>query len=183
MVFAPVGDRARWRILYDILKALNVGDVFTYERMAGVLDLHPQTDRHTLQMSIQRAGKELEVEDKRAIEAVRGVGYRVVEPEHHLVLARQHSRRAGRSLQRGLSKVVNVDLNGVDPNIRGAFDLLARGFHQQAHFNRAMLKETTDIKSMVVEDRMRSAEDNEALRARVARMEQALGIESNTDQD
>jgi hypothetical protein len=180
MVFRPIGERARWRILYDVLKTLDVGTVFTYVRMAEILQMDPVKDRHVLQMSVQRAGKESELEDKRAIEAVRGVGYRVVEPERHLVLARQHSRRAGRSLQRGLSKVVNVDLNGVDPNIRGAFDLLARGFQQQAHFNERMNRKVTDIGALVTEVSERTEEENKILKERMARLEQALGIKDGT---
>ncbi|BBC66956.1 hypothetical protein MMRN_38520 [Mycobacterium marinum] len=121
--FEPAGAVARWRVLYDLLGERTVGDVLTYDTMAEALELDPVKDRHTIQVAMRRAAKELEQEDKHALEPVQNVGYRIVEPEEHLKLARQHQRRSSRALVRGHSKVVNVDLSSVDPRCGTPFRL------------------------------------------------------------
>lgn len=144
--FNPVGDIARWRTIYDLLSARAVGDVLTYEDMAEALDLDPVKERHTIQVAMRRAAKELEQEDGHAVEAVVNTGYRIVEPTEHLRLARQQQRRSSRALARGHSKVVNVDLSGVDPEVRQAFQVVASAFAMQMEFNRR-----TDVRQKKLE--------------------------------
>lgn len=172
--FEPVGARARWRILYDLLGKISVGDILTYEAMAKALNLDPIKDRHTIQVSMRRAAKELEHEDKHALESVPNVGYRIVEPEEHLMLARQQQRRSSRALSRGHSKVVNVDLSGVDPEIRDAFQVVAAAFAMQMEFNRR-----TDVRQKRLEAALESVRDKSnrtdsevaELRARLEKLE------------
>lgn len=123
--FKPLGDTARWRVIYALLTKRNIDDVLTYDEMGLALDLDPVEDKHTLQVTMRRAAKELEQVDKRATEAVPNIGYRIVEPVEHLRLAKGHEKRATRQLVRGRSKVVNVDLSNVDPEIRKAFQIMA----------------------------------------------------------
>lgn len=174
--FEPAGEVARWRTLYDLLADSAIGDVLTYEAMAEALQLDPSEDRHTIQVAMRRAAKELEQEDKRAVEAVQNVGYRIVEPEEHLRLARGQQRRSSRALARGHSKVVNVDLSNVDPEVRQAFQVVASAFAMQMEFNRR-----TDIRQKRLEDALdavhekstRTDEEVAELRARLERLEQA----------
>lgn len=171
MPFAPLGNRARWRMVYDLLKKKNIGDVLSYTEIGLALELNPVEDRHAIQMAARRAAKEYEEEDQRAVEVEVGVGYRVVQPEHHLVLARQHNRKAGRAIKRGLSKVTNVDLSGMDPQMRGAFDVMARAFMQQVDINRRVNRRVTDVEALVTETRERTAEQYQELAARLERLE------------
>lgn len=174
--FEPSGDVARWRVLYALLADLTIGDVLTYETMAESLELDPVQDRHTIQVAMRRAGKELEHADKRAVEAVQNTGYRIVEPEEHLRLARGQQRRSTRALARGHSKVVNVDLSNVDPEVRNAFQVVASAFAMQMEFNRR-----TDIRQKRLEDALetvrekstRTDEEVAQLRARLERLEKA----------
>jgi hypothetical protein len=96
--FEPAGDKARWRVLYDVLTKHGVGDVVTYDVMGEALNLDPEKERHTIQMAIRRAAREYEREDHRALEPVPNEGYRVVEPAEHMRLARRPRRpvRVGR---------------------------------------------------------------------------------------
>lgn len=172
--FEPAGETARWRILYDLLSGRTVGDVLNYEVMAEALDLDPIEDRHTIQLAMRRASKELELENKHAVEAVQNVGYRIVEPEEHLRLARGQQRRSSRALARGHSKVVNVDLSNVDPEVRNAFQVVASAFAMQMEFNRR-----TDVRQKKLEDALegvrekstRTDEEVAELRARLDRLE------------
>jgi chromosome segregation ATPase len=173
--FEPAGDRARWRILYELFVARTVGDILTYETMAQALDLHPADDRHTIQVAMRRASRELEEENKHATEAVKNVGYRIVEPEEHLNLARRQQNKSSKALVRGNSKVVNVDLSDVDPEIRKAFQVMASAFAMQMEFNRR-----TDVRQKKLEESLdsikqqsnRTDEELNELRARLERLEQ-----------
>lgn len=177
--FQPAGDRARWRILYDLLHSAHVGEVITYGDMAEALELDPATDRTTIQLAMRRAAKELEVEDKHAIEVIANEGYRIVEPKQHLDLAQRQQRKAGKALQRGQSKVVNVDLNGMDPELRKAFEVVAGAFAAQIDFNRRLSVRQENLERAVQavtqqseQQQQRTAEELEALRERLRRLEE-----------
>lgn len=172
--FEPAGAQARWRTLYELLGATAVGEVLDYETMAKALELDAEGDRHAIQVAMRRASKELETKNGHATEAVPNAGYRVVEPEDHLKIARTHQQKASKSLQRGHSKVVNVDLNGVDPEVRKAFQVVASAFAMQMEFNRR-----TDVRQKKLEDALKSVQEQSTrtdeevaeLRARLERLE------------
>lgn len=172
--FQPVGDRARWRIVYDLLKTVPTGSMLGYDHIAGALDLDPETDRHVLQMAVRRAAKEHEQADQRAIEAVPNQGYRVVQAPEHLRLARQQQRRSSKALERGQSKVVHVDLTGLEPETRRAFEVVARAFALQMDMNRRL-----DVRQSKLEEAVngmsartdRTEQELADLKARLARLE------------
>lgn len=172
--FEPVGEVARWRTLYALLQQMGVGQVLTYKAMGEALDLDPEADRHTIQVAMRRASKEFEAEDKHATEAVPNVGYRIVESEEHLGLARRQQRKSSKALVRGHSKVVNVDLSDVDPEVRKAFQVMATAFAMQMEFNRR-----TDVRQQklevalgaVREESTRTTEEVAELRERLERLE------------
>lgn len=172
--FQPAGVRARWLDVYDALKASSVGDVVTYEQLGGVLKLDPDADRHKIQMAVRRAGAQYEQYDKRALDAVKNVGYRIVEAPEHLMLARRHQSKASKSLVRGHSKAVNVDLSGMDTQTRNALETVARAFAMQMDFNRRF-----DVRQKRLEDALkaastrvdRSEQEIAELRARLDRLE------------
>lgn len=173
--FTPAGETARWRVIYDLLAEVDVGNVLTYETMAHALNLHPTKSRHVMQVSMRRAAQQLERVEKHAVEPVPNVGYRVVAAEEHLRLARQHQSKSTKSLARGQSKVLNVDLSNVDPEVRQAFAVVASAFAMQVDFNRR-----TDIRQAKLEESLESMRaktertDDEVaeLRARLERLEQ-----------
>lgn len=176
--FRPVGDRARWRILHELLRGARVGEVVTYEEMAEALELSPDDERSKVQLAVRRAVKELEVEDLRTVEVVPNKGYRIVEPERHLDLARKHQRKASRALVRGQSKVVHVDYNGMAPEVRRACEGLAAVFAAQLDFNRRIMDRQDDLEQAVRaatervdEEHHRTEEELAVLRERLARLE------------
>lgn len=174
MVFEPIGDRARWRVIYDMLRELDVGDVLTYEAAGEALDLEPTKDRHAIQMAVRRAAKEHEREDRRALDAVPNFGYRIVETEQHLALARRHQRKSDRSLDRAKSKVVNVDLTGVDTEVRRAFEVTATALSMLADYSRRLDVRQRNLEEAVratQERQDRSGEQIAELHARLDRLE------------
>ena len=180
--FEPKGDRARWRVVYDVLAVRVVGAVVTYEVLADVLDLDPEADRGLIQATVRRAAREYEEVDSRALEAVPNVGYRVVEPTEHMRLARGQQRRSHKALARGHSKVVHVDLSGLDPEARRAFEIVAQAFAMQMDFNRRMDVRQGRLEQVVRgigERHERSEAEILELKARLERLE--LEREGDTD--
>lgn len=172
--FQPAGDKARWRILYDLLKPMSVGDVITYDQMGEALDMDPTADRHAIQMAVRRAAKEYEVEDRHALEVAPNVGYRVVEAERHLDLAKRQHRKAGKALQRGHSKVVNVDLSNVDPEVRSAFQVVAQAFTLQMDMSRRLESNQKKLQATVTDiaqQMERSDAERQEILARLERLE------------
>lgn len=172
--FEPIGDRARWRVIYDLLRKTATSEVITYQELADALGLHPDDDRHTIQMAVRRAAREHEEADNRALDVIPNTGYVIVPAPEHLRLARDHHKRASKSLARGHSKVVHVDLSALEPETRHAFEVVARAFALQMEFNKrfdvrqAKLEEAVDAMSQRTE---RTEEEIAELKARLARLE------------
>lgn len=172
--FQPSGDRARWRVIYDMLARCDVGSVITYEEMASELDLDPINDRHAIQMAMRRASKEFEEERKHAVKPLPNVGYRVAAEPEHLDLAKAQQKLASKALVRGKSKVVNVDLNKLEPDVRSAFQVVARAFSMQMEMSRRLDARQDNLEQVVrdITDRQaRSDDEVSALTARLAAIE------------
>lgn len=176
--FEPVGDQARWRTVYDLLTAAPMNGVITYVQLGDALGLHPDDDRHIIQQAVRRAAREHEELDKRALDVIPNKGYRVVEPREHIGLARRQQKRSSKALQRGYSKAVNVDLNGVEPQVRAALEMVGRAFALQMDFNRRfdvrqsrLEQAVRDIADAQHTERKRTDEEVAALRERLARLE------------
>lgn len=177
--FQPEGDRARWRVLYDLLCEAKVGEIVTYQEMAEALGLDPKADRSKVQLAMRRAAAELETQDQRAVDVVANAGYRIVEPEAQLNLAKRHQRKAGKSLKRGHSKVVHVDFNGMEPDVRKAFEVVAGAFAAQIDFNRRLSVRQENLEAAVEAvtkqsevQQQRTDEELTALRERLRRLEE-----------
>lgn len=123
-------------MVYELFQSAEIGETIGYPAMAEALDLDPERDRHALQMAARKAGLELEKKDRRAVDAVKNVGYRVVEPTEILGLGKRRNRKAGKQITRGAIVVNAVDLNAVDGPVRDALETLARGFAVQGEINR-----------------------------------------------
>lgn len=172
--FAPAGNQARWRALYDLLVTASVDSVVTYDQMGEAVNLHPDDDRHAIQMALRRAAQEFEEADKHALVAIPNVGYRVVEAREHLTLAKDQQRRASRALARGHSKVVNVDATGVNPEVRHALMVVAQALSMQMDMSRRLDVRQSNLErvvQVVTAKQERSDEEVADLKARLARLE------------
>ena len=170
----PAGERARWRTVYDLLRKAATGEVITYERLAEALGLDAEADRHTIQMAVRRAAREHEVSDDRALDVIPNTGYVIVPAADHLRLARRHQKRADKSLARGHSKVVHVDMSGMEPDIRNAFEVMARAFALQMDFNKRFnvrQSRLEDAVNTMSERTERTEAEIAELKARLARLE------------
>lgn len=129
--FTPAGDRARWQILYDLLRKTETGGIVAYADMGTALGLDPDADRHKIQMAMRRAAKEHLETDLRSVAPVPNHGYKVVETARKLELARQFQGKAVRSVRRGRDHVHYADLSGLDDATRAVFEAMAWKFAEQ----------------------------------------------------
>lgn len=180
--FKPAGAQARWRYLYDLLRLTDDNEILTYRHMAEVLGLHWEQDRGAIRVALCRAAEEHEKVDKRAIAVVPNRGYRIVAAKEHLDLAKRHQTRSTKALQRGQSKIVNVDMSKVqDPEVRKGFEVMAQIFAYQMDFSRRAdekLKKHGELIDSLVETTNRSEAERSQIAERVARLEKQLGLGS-----
>lgn len=172
--FEALGDRPRWVEMYDVLRRHDVGDLVSYKELGRAIGLDPDDDRHAIQMAIRRAAREFSRADLRALEAVPNQGYRIVQPAEHIRLARSQQAKSSRALERGHSTVTHVDLTGMEPETRKAFEVVAQAFAYQMDFNRRLDIRTASLEAAVAaitETRERTDGEVAELRARLERLE------------
>jgi len=176
--FTPIGDQARWKIVYELFSHAAIGAVVTYAAIGEALDLDPADERHIIQMSVRRAAKELLTADCRAIEVVRNEGYAIVEPSRQLALATGHQKRARRSIRRGHDQVTYVDVSALDESTRQMFEIMAYKFGQQDEAIRRLDVRHKRMERQVetaISASQRTAEELEGLKTRLAALEDQRG--------
>jgi hypothetical protein len=175
--FTAVGETARWRVVYRLLCQTPTGELLTFEQMADALELDPRRHRAVIISALRYAASYHEKSDRRAVESVRGVGYRVVLPDEHLKLAHHHGRKSGAQLKLAYGKTVNVDLSLVEPEVRKALETLSRGFLDQMEINRRLLARQDRMEESVLivsERQTRTEEEYAQMQERLAQIEKLL---------
>lgn len=181
MVFKPLGDRARWRVLLDLLRDTKTGEVLTYRAAyaaLGLPDADTTANRRVVQVAMRDAMDHLLKEDSRAVEAVRNEGYRVVEPSRQVDLARNHQDRARREVEAGRAHVTHIDLNGLSPEGRALAETMHRAFSAQADMMRRLDVRQQNLAAVVaaVERKTdRTAETLETVQRQLAWLTSRLG--------
>lgn len=177
--FEPIGEQARWRTLYDLLKRTEINGIVTYVQMGAVLQLHPEGDRDLLQKTMRIAAKRHLSLDHRAIEAVPNAGYRVVEAREQIGLAQRRQRRSQVQLHNGHSLASDIDMNALQPNERSFAQMVGMAFAMQMDFNRRLdvrksrLEQTLEtIRESQTMDRRRTDEEVLELKERLRKLEQ-----------
>jgi hypothetical protein len=184
--FQPLGEQARWRTVYGLLVEKGVGDVLTYVEAGDLVGLHPLNDRSTLGAVIRKAARELLLINDRAVENVANVGYRVIEPRRHLVLASKHQRRARREITRGREVTEHVEWAALTADERSFQETALRAFTVQGEMIRRLdvrQRHLAGIMQAVVVRQQRTDGEVEQLRERLARLEEASGRSPETEAD
>lgn len=172
--FEPIGERARWKVIYDLFTNTPDDQTITFATLANALDLDAEHHLRHIRGAVYRAAKELLEINSRAIESVRGEGYRIVTASEQLRLAQNHQRRAGRALTRGKKVVTHVDFNGMDRESRRAFEMAGQAIGALVDMNRRL-----DTRQRNLEQAMqavttradRSDDEIKDLKARLDRLE------------
>lgn len=118
--FVSKGPSAEWKLIYSVLVGMEVGQVLDYGMLDAVLG-RSFLDSRT---PIYRARRELFATHNRLLANVSSRGYRIIEPDEHEGVARDHIRRGQRQISTATTIVVETPRKGMSPEGRRSLDAL-----------------------------------------------------------
>lgn len=124
MIFTPKDGAPEWEKLYKVLVPKAVGDLVTYQELSDALG----RDFLAARSPLTRAAGELLRVNLRAMENVRGAGYRIVEAREQEVLASRQQRSARRKATKAHDFVRHVDRSGLTNEEVNRFQRLEMGY-------------------------------------------------------
>lgn len=161
-LFQPVGDRARWELVYDLLSPLDIGDVVTYEALGEALD---ETDRAKMRPALYRAAQRWGDEQRRALRPVRNTGYVVASIDEQEQLVRGQHRKSRRALSRSHRLAHNADRSLMDDEQRKRFDALESTVARQQDMIRRLDTRTSRVEEALSQSVTRQEVTEERLQA------------------
>ena len=150
------------------------GDVVGYDEIGDALGV---ADRSTIQSVTHAAKRGLLVDQGKAVEAVRGVGYRIVEPNEHIRLAGAQQKKSSRALTRSKRTVDNVDFNSLTEDERQVALAAGRAIGFLLRETRRLNVRQENLEASlesVVQQQERGDEETQRLRERLDRLEAKL---------
>jgi hypothetical protein len=156
----PTG-KPQWRKVYEALSGRPYGDVVSYDEIRRVAGIDLRLNRSP----VYRATREMEEADARTIEAVPGVGYRIVEPTEHERLAHARRRFAGRQMRRSVAVIRATNMALVPP--------------EQATYLRGLENWAVAVEQAIVASHRR----HDQTERRIEAIERQLGIQTDEDSD
>lgn len=164
--FQPKAGEAAWKTIYHHLAGLKVDDILTHQRLKDLVPhiVGPESALH-------RAIEELQDKDKRTVDNIRGVGWRIVHAREHAGIAKRGREQAARQLDRSRDIVANTRVEDLTSAERDIHRTVLDGLTFLATVVR---KHESDIEKL----RRRQDEDREHVGGRLARIEQMLGVKA-----
>lgn len=149
-MFDTKGDRPQWRVIYERLCTMKIGDVITDIDLYTLL---PNAPEPSVRGAFQRAKREMQQEHKRSFARVRRVGYRMAEPTEHERLALAQHRKAKRRLRAGWNEAHSADRTLLNPDDRRRIDEIEDHLtrHQQMIRRLEVRQERTETRVAVTE--------------------------------
>lgn len=164
--FAPSRDdgRSDRQVIYEAIRDAVPGQVFDYATLAAALQVgvsEPITQERV--GSAARAANRLLLREKqRAIEVVKGVGYRVAAAEEHLGLAVSRRHRAETNIRRGIELLRNCrteELSDVQRNLHEGQFLIMSGVYQAVRYANSRIDRHQKVLQVLTE-RVERLEEN-----------------------
>jgi hypothetical protein len=106
----PDGKSYR-EVAVEALKDLEYGTVLNYSTLGKALDINHKTDRQKIQAVVRLANVGLLKLYKRGLENVKNVGYRIIEPKEHMIVANGHQAKADRAMVAAIRFYNGADLS------------------------------------------------------------------------
>lgn len=98
-------------VAVDAFKSLEYGTVVSYKDLGKLLDLSPNNELTTIQQAVRDANRVLLKIHKRGVQNVAKIGYRVIQPREHMIVANSHQTRADKAMVRALRFYGGADLS------------------------------------------------------------------------
>jgi hypothetical protein len=169
-------DRPRWRIVYEYIKTLDIGDIVTEDELMALMPDAPTMN--AVIAAFHSALAVLETNDSRSFDRVRLVGWRMVEAREHESLARRQHRRSRRRLQAASRKAHAADRGRLTAEERARMDAIEMNLARQEDMIRRLesRQQRTDARVAVTE------KDAAALADRLDRIGDMLRRHGITDE-
>lgn len=104
--FAPKGEFAEWRMIYEFVKDLPPDSVITYSTISSLVQREfPGNNRRP----ITRVCQELRAVNQRTMVSVPTVGYRIARSNEHVVIAKGHQNRARTQIMKAVEVLDATD--------------------------------------------------------------------------
>jgi hypothetical protein len=129
---------------FELLRKTPTDGILTLDVAGDAMGLNPVDDRAAIQSAIRRAGQLLVTEDRRAIEAVENVGYRVTRADERVRLSRRIRDGISRRAQQGRTLVINVDMGALNPEQRHEIGVERRYYDHLDEIERRGLNRETE---------------------------------------
>lgn len=152
MAFEVKGDRAQWRVVYDRIRYMTIGDVVTDDELKAVL---PETSWASIVSAMNRAIREVEQQLHRTLERVRLTGYVMVEAREHERLGRKHHKRAKRQITKARQKIASADESLLTPEERKRF----RALEDHLRRHQSMIRRLDDKVEKLDQEQARTQKD------------------------
>lgn len=171
-MFDTIGERARWRDVYDRLASMEIGDLLTYEELTEITG----TPLDQARSDFDRAKKELETNNSRTMANVRKTGYRMVEAVEHIDLARHHQKKARRQIVRAKRRAHSADRARLGHEDRARVDTMENNLALQETILRRTVKRLDAVEVETKREKRQRREAETMLEARIARLEKRAGL-------
>lgn len=169
-------EGAKWRTLYDAIRTAPHDTTFSYEELTRLAGLDPEAgeDIRGDRWIVHRCRVELMRHDKRYLDVVRTVGYRIVESEEHLDHGHAYRRKSMRAAGRSKKVLAAADMSRIaDPAVRSKIlDLEVRmsRLGQQLARHDERIAATEEITEGLTHEVVDHSDRIAALEARIRRM-------------
>lgn len=170
-MFETKADRAQWRIVYDALVRMNIGDTIRDEEIVALI---PDAAEGSVRGAFYRAMTEMETERKRSFARVRGVGYRMVQAIEHADLARGQHRKAKRRLKAAHRKAHSADRSLLTQEERQRLDALEINLSRQRDMIARLNGRVEKLDATLKDARREQKSDAANLAERVDRLAELL---------
>lgn len=176
-MFETIGEKSRRQIVVDLVETVDYGGIIEYDTLADALSVE---DKGVIQAAVHAAKPAIERAHAKAVEAIPNVGYRVVLPSEHGLLATKQQRKSRRAIVRAKSKIDNVDLNKLSDTEKAVIAIYGAVLASQIEFSRRAdlryaRKETLD-QLITQQSKVNTRTDAELqeMRARLADLENRI---------
>lgn len=111
-MFKPKGEKPLWKLVYDFVAPMQIGDMVTYEELSEAADQDIKENRSL----IYTANKHLLRDQKRLLVVERQVGYKVVDGMDIMYHAEDRQVMAKRNMNRANYEASNINTIKLTPD-------------------------------------------------------------------
>lgn len=103
--------RSNRTVIVDYAKDKDYGTVLNYRQLGAELNLNPKLERQKIQAAAREAIKTLLKFHKRGLQSVPSIGYRIIQPNEHMIVANSHQSKADKAMIRAVRFYDGTDLS------------------------------------------------------------------------